>query len=68
MLKSNFDLVGEKFVGYCILVFKILENILESKPLKTSRKFPYFGKNQLCTLFNLSVYLSNLHRLKEQRP
>ena len=35
MLKSNFDLEGEKFVECCISVFNF-------------RKFPYFEKNQLC--------------------
>ena len=31
-----------------VLLFKISENLLESKLLKTSCKLPYFDKNQLC--------------------
>ena len=31
-----------------VLLFKISENLLESKPFKTSCKLPYFDKNQLC--------------------
>ena len=31
-----------------VLLFKISENLLEFKLLKTSRKAPYFEENQLC--------------------
>ena len=54
MLKSNFDLVGGKLWG-AVLLFKISENLLECKPFKTSRKLPYFEKNQLF------MCLPNLH-------
>ena len=47
-LKSNFDLMDGKFIEFCIAV-EISENLLESKPFKTSGKLPYFKKNQLCT-------------------
>ena len=30
------------------LLFQISENLLQFKPFKTSRKLPYFEKNQLC--------------------
>ena len=36
----------ENLLG-AVPVFKVSENLLESKPSKTSRKFPYFEKNQL---------------------
>ena len=41
------------------LLFKISENLLESKPFKTSRKRPYFEKNQLYA--GLINWLPNLH-------
>ena len=41
MLKSNFNLVDGKLSGV-VLLYKISENLLESKPFKTSRKLPYF--------------------------
>ena len=47
MLKSNFDLVGGKFFGCCIGV-QNFKNLLESKPFNTSRKRPYYQKNQPC--------------------
>ena len=47
LLKSNFDLIdGKSSCG--ALLFQISENLLEHKPFKTSRKLPYFEKNQLC--------------------
>ena len=32
-----------------VWLYKISENLLESKPLKTLRKRPYFEQNELCT-------------------
>ena len=50
-LKSNFDLMDWKFIECCIenvalknVTLKISENLLESKPFKTSRKLPYVKK------------------------
>ena len=34
-------------VSRVALLFKISENLFESKPCKTSLKLPYFEKNQL---------------------
>ena len=45
MLNDKFDLVGN--LSGVALLFIISENLLESKPFKTSRKLPYFEKN-LC--------------------
>ena len=49
VLKSNFDLVGGKFVGCCIVACSKFQKIYlhESKPLNMSCKRPYFEKNQL---------------------
>ena len=47
-----------------VLLFKISENLLESKPFKTSCKLPYFDKNQLCML-NLCMYLICIQHPKE---
>ena len=55
MFKSNFDLVDENLSGG-VLLYKISENLLESKPFKTSQERPYFlAKSALCML-NLCIY------------
>ena len=47
------------------LLFKISENLLESKPLKTSRKRPYFEKNQLCACL-IFIRVPNFHTVPER--
>ena len=41
-------------------MFKVLENLLQSKPFKTSRKLPYFKKNQL-SAYLIFMRVPNLH-------
>ena len=58
VLESNFDLMDRKFIECCIL-FKISENLLESKPFKTSRKFPYFEKISVCLSHAWQIFDDN---------
>ena len=51
-------------LSYGALLFQISENLLEFRPFKTSRKLPYFEKNQLCAcLIYACTYSTDLGKV-----
>ena len=52
-----------------ILLFKISEILLESKPFKTSRELPYFAQNQLCAclIYAFTCFAYNFQETFEKR-
>ena len=50
----------ENFLGVALL-YKISENLLESKPFKTSHELPFFFAKLALCMFNLCYYVPNLH-------